>query len=100
MGSRRDGRAMLTGIPDTDVHVATRTAWHTLAERVLAPARHAASGHIGLRPAPGGFTTGDLGDGRTISVDGTELVITKGGQSRRTPITTLGAAAAFVGVAP
>ncbi len=91
---------MLTPIPDTDVHVATRTAWHTLAERVLAPARHAATGRIGLRPAPSGFTTGDLGDGRTISIDGTDLVVTSGADTRRAPITTLGAAAAFVGVAP
>jgi hypothetical protein len=91
---------MLTPIHDVDAHRATRTAWHTLAERVLAPARHAATGHIGLRPAPGGFTTGVLGDGRAISVTGTDLVLATGGQHRRTALTTLGAAAAFVGTAP
>jgi len=91
---------MLTPITDTDVHVATRSAWHTLAERVLAPARHTATGHIGLRPAPGGFTTGDLGDGRSIAVAGTEIVVTSTTGTRRAPISTLGAAATFVGVAP
>jgi hypothetical protein len=91
---------MLTPIHDVDAFVATRSAWHTLAERVLAPARHAASGRIGLRPAPGGFTTGELSDGRSISVDGTELVIATAAAAKRVPITTLGAAAAFVGVAP
>src|SRR3954470_6306012 len=91
---------MLTPVTDLDAHLRTRTAWHTLAERVLAPARHAASGRIGLRPAPGGFATPEFGTGCTIAVDGTELVVTDGSTSRRVPITTLGAAAALVGVAP
>ena len=43
--------------------------WHTLAERVLAPARHAATGHIGLRPARAGIATPPF-DRRTIAVDG------------------------------
>src|SRR6476620_4515469 len=95
-GPAWDGTTMLTPITDTDVHVATRTAWHTLAERVLAPARHTATGHIGLRPAPGGFTTGDLGDGRSIAVAGAELVVANTSGARRAPISTLGAAATFV----
>src|SRR4051794_16225489 len=89
---------MLTPIEDLDAFVTTRTAWHTLAERVLAPARHAATGHIGLRPAPGGFATPEFGAGRAIAVDGNELVVTAGPVHERTPITTLGAAAVAGGV--
>ena len=36
---------------------ATREAWHRLAEHVLAAAQYAATGDIGLVPAPGGFAT-------------------------------------------
>jgi hypothetical protein len=91
---------MLTPVEDLDAHVATRAAWHTLAERVLAPARHAASGRIGLRPAPGGFATPEFGVRRSLAVDGTELVASAGTTTRRRPITTLGDAAEFAGVAP
>ena len=65
---------MLAAITDLDAYVSTREGWHTLAERVLAPARHAATGRIGLRAAPGGFTTPEFA-GTTVSVDGTDLVI-------------------------
>jgi hypothetical protein len=85
-------------ITDLDAYVATRTAWHTLAERVLAPARHAATGRIGLRSAPGGFATPSFGADRVLAVGGTELTITDGHTTRRHAISTLGAAAALVGV--
>ena len=91
---------MLPPITDPGEYVATRTAWHTLAERVLAPARHAATGRIGLRPAPGGITTAAFGDGLTIAVDGDELVRTHGPAVTREPITTLRAAAALAGTDP
>lgn len=91
---------MLAPISDLDAFVATRRSWHTLAERVLAPARHRDAGRIGLRAAPGGFATPSFGAGRVVAVEGTELVITEGGTSAREPITTLGAAAAAVGIEP
>ena len=63
---------------------------HALADWVLAPARHAHDGHIGLRATPGGF-------GHDLArIEGTDLAC----GDRRTPITTLAAAAAFVGVPP
>lgn len=89
---------MHSPITDLDTYVVTRTAWHTLAERVLAPARHAATGRIGLRSAPGGFATPSFGVDRVVAVDGTELIITDGTNTRRHRISTLGAAAALVGV--
>lgn len=90
---------MLAPITDLDAYRATRTSWHALAERVLAPARHRETGRIGLRPAPGGITTGPFGaDDRSIALDRDAIVVTAGGGSRREPVTTLGAAAGFVGV--
>ncbi|MEP6626014.1 MAG: hypothetical protein ABJC79_16315 [Acidimicrobiia bacterium] len=90
---------MLSPIPDVDVYVTTRTSWHTLAERVLAPARHGATGRIGLRPAEAGVTTPPF-DGRTITITGTELSITDRSNTTRSPITTLRAAAEAVGIDP
>jgi hypothetical protein len=91
-------------IKDLDEYIATRTAWHTLGERVLAPARHAASGRIGLRVGAGGVTTPPFeltdGDTRTLAIDGTELIVTDGASTHRHAITTLGAAAEFVGTDP
>lgn len=91
---------MLAPITDPDAFLATRRSWHTLAERVLAPARHRDSGHIGLRAAPGGFATPSFGAGRVLAVNGTELVITEGGTTTRHPITTLRSAADTVGIEP
>lgn len=91
---------MLQPIDDVDTYLATRTAWHTLAERVLAPARHAATGRIGLRYAPGGFATPTFGAEQTVAVDGADLVITKGATTTRVPLTTLADAAAAVGTDP
>ena len=91
-------------IKDLDEYIAARTAWHTMGERVLAPARHAATGRIGLRVGAGGVTTPpfDLtnGDTRTVAIDGTEIVVTDAAGTRRRAITTLGEAAAFVGTDP
>ena len=90
----------------------TRVAWHTIAEHVIAAARHRATGRIGLRPLPGGFGSPwfpasgeDGGDEQRIRIDGTDLVVeerTDDGPhfSRREPISTLRAAGAFVGMEP
>jgi len=80
----------------------TRDSWHRLAEHVVSPARHAVTGRIGLRPAPGGFRTPPFGDrDRVVAVDGAELVLRErdAGQ-RRAPVSTVRAGAAFVGVDP
>ena len=88
--------------------VATRQSLHAVAEQVLAPALHHATGRIGLRAAPGGFATPwfplDGGGERRIRVDGTDIVVETRGAGEedllREPLTTLRAAAAFVGIEP
>jgi hypothetical protein len=72
--------------------VRTRLAWHALAEWVVAPARQALDGHIGLAATPGGFGSPMVG----VRVDGGALVV---GNDRR-DLTTLAEAAAFAGVEP
>lgn len=83
--------------------ISTRLALQSVAEHVLCAARHAATGRIGLRAAPGGFTTptfpSEHGE-RVVAVDGTELVVHDGRGERRAPLTTVGEAAALVGIAP
>ena len=74
----------------------TRGSLHRLAEHVLAPARYAANGKIGLRWTPGGFGTPFFADARQVRVEGSEIVV----DDRREPITTVAAAARLVGVAP
>lgn len=79
----------------------TRRGWHRVAEHLLAAAQYAETGRIGLRPVPGGFATRQpLRDGLALAVERTDLVVTDVSGTRRTPLTTLGAAAAFAGVTP
>jgi hypothetical protein len=90
----------------------TRVSWHTIAEHVVAAARHRATGRIGMRPMPGGFGSPwfpasgeDGGDEKRIRVEGTDLVVeerTDEGPhfTRRQPISTLRAAGALVGIEP
>jgi len=78
----------------------TRRGLHSLAEHVLAPDLHRATGRIGLRVTPGGFGQPEhLVDGvrRRLRIDGDRLVVDHdaGGESWH-PITTLGDAAALV----
>ncbi|HEU4839891.1 MAG TPA: hypothetical protein VFT09_00565, partial [Ilumatobacteraceae bacterium] len=61
---------------------------------MIAPARLERAGEIGLTPLPGGFGTPPLPDGTAIAVRGGDLVDGDG----VVPITTLRAAAAFVGI--
>ena len=89
---------MLEPLPDS--FIAARDGMHALAEHVLAPARYRSDGHIGLVPTPGGFGTPTFGDGERVRVDGVELVHERPGTSTRVRITTLGAAAQFVGISP
>jgi hypothetical protein len=87
---------MLEPLPDS--FDAARDAMHALAEHVLATARYRAEGRIGLVPTSGGFGTPTFGDGERVRVEGVELVHERPGTSTRVRITTLGAAAQFVGV--
>lgn len=88
---------------DLGALIASRRGLHAVAERVLATDLYARTGHIGLRPAAGGVTTptmtGDHGE-RQVRTDGAELVVVDGDDQRRAPLTTLDAAAHFVGVEP
>ena len=80
---------------------ATRDGLHRVAEHVLAAARYAATGQIGLVASPGGFRTPPFGtDGRFLAVDGAELVAGGAAGSRRAALTTVRAAAEFAGVTP
>ena len=83
--------------PLPDRFAATRDSMHALAEQVISAARYRATERIGLRPTPGGFGT-PLDDAEVVRVDGIELVHTREGDERRAPISTLAAAAEFVGV--
>jgi hypothetical protein len=78
---------------------ATREALHALACYVIAPARLASDGHIGLRPVEGGIGTPWLEDGSRVRVSGAYLVVDVDGVGCARPITTLRDAAALAGVA-
>jgi len=81
--------------------VRTREALHAVAEHVLAPARYQRTQRIGLRVTPGGFGTPPFPDGpgeRQLCVRGTSLVDRVDGTERTTVLSTLRAAAEFVGV--
>src|SRR3954468_20948374 len=75
---------------------ATREALRSLACYVIAPARKARTGRIGLRPTGDGIATPPFDDGTHIGVRGDRLVVDA---DDGVPITTLRASAARVGVA-
>src|SRR5260370_41561080 len=77
---------------------ATRDALHALAEQVVSAASFHATGHMGLRRMPRGLGTPMFGDRERVRVDATALVHERAGATRRHELTTLRAAAAFVGV--
>ncbi len=76
---------------------ATRDALHRLAEEVIAPARAAVNGKIGLRFTAGGFGTPFFGDDVQVRVRGELLVVADARGERSTSITTLAGAAAHLG---
>jgi hypothetical protein len=78
---------------------ATREALHRVADQIVAAARKP-DNEIALVVTPGGFGTPPFEfDGRTIqvTVDGAELVVAEDDAERRTEISSLAEAAAFVG---
>jgi hypothetical protein len=77
-----------------------RESLHTLAEHVLAPARHAATGKIGLRYTHGGFGTPFFDDDRQIRIEGNELVSEDRDDRRTAQLTTIRDATIFAGIVP
>lgn len=83
------------------VLVHTRNALHSLAEHVLAPSRQQIDGRIGLQPTTQGFGTPVLAaptGPRQVMVQRDRLVDRVGPTERVQRVTTLGAAAAFIGL--
>ena len=78
--------------------VQNRIALHHLAAYVIAPARHRVSERFGLRATANGFGTPEF-EGRCIRVEGGQLIDERGSEGRRAPITSLNAAAEFLGEA-
>ncbi len=76
--------------------VTTRLALHRLAAYVIAPARHRQTERFGLRATDGGFGTPIFAE-RRIRVAGLVLFDEVGETKRSAPITTLNAAAEFLG---
>jgi hypothetical protein len=85
--------------PDRGALVATRTAWHTLAEQVVAPARYRANGKIGLRFTRSGFGTPFFGADEQVRVGADGMTHVVAGAATVRPITTIGAAAGALGIA-
>jgi hypothetical protein len=84
---RRLGR-----LDDVRTFGATRDALHTVAEHVLAPARHAANGKIGLRFTHRGFGTPFFWhDDRPtqLRVAGTDVVVVHGDDVTTTPLSSV-----------
>ncbi|WP_419838017.1 hypothetical protein [Candidatus Poriferisodalis sp.] len=97
---------LLAELPDD--YLASVEDYHRLAYAVVGEARRVATGRFGLRSLERGFGTPvfDVAMGRAgemecqVWVAGDELFATEGGVQRSTHITTLNAAAEFVGVSP
>ena len=94
---------LLPPIADLDALARTRHAWHTVAEHVLAAARHRATGRIGLQVTPRGCGTPPYerdGAIEEVRIAGRDLVVRIGDEATTTPLTTLADAAAVVGIEP
>ena len=92
------GRGRLPEVP-ADYPV-IRDAYHRLAYGVVAEARRVANTKFGLRYTRGGFGTPFFGDDEQVRVEGTQLIHQKAGYADAIEITTLQAAADFLGVEP
>jgi len=75
----------------------TRRSLHRVAECVVAPARTHANSKIGLRYTRGGFGTPFFSVEKQVRVEGADIVVASGGQERRAPVSTIGAAARLLG---
>ena len=92
------------GSPIDEAHLsATRLGLHQIAEHVLAADLYRHTGRIGLRPTPGGIGTPTFivdGTTRQVRVNGNELVVVQGDERLTCLLTTVGDAAAFLGLEP
>lgn len=86
----------LSAVPDH--YPVRRDDLHRLAYGVVSNARKAANGKFGLRWTLGGFGTPFFGDDVQVRVEGRLLVVQSGNGVDAQPITTLRAAADFLGV--
>ncbi len=89
--------------PADDPVVRARLGVRQVAVHVLARRRFTVAGRFGLRPAPGGLATpmfdGDgTGAGEVLRIAGATLVVERGSDVHAETLTTLGRAAAVVGV--
>jgi hypothetical protein len=85
--------------PLSDSFVSTRLALHRVAEELVAPARKPPN-EIALRRTPGGFGTPPFEfEGQTVQVrvEGSELVVDRGGDSERIPLASLAEAGEKLG---
>lgn len=89
-------RRRLAQLPSS--FAATRAAGHQAAFFVVSPARHAATGKLGLRWTRGGFGTPFFGDDEQIRIEGDRLVVQHRDRVRSQQLTTLIDAAEFVGI--
>ncbi len=88
----------MNAISKVHAHLAaTRINLHRLAAYVIAPARYRLTERFGLRATEGGFGTPPFGEQRRIRVAGLDLIDELAGEQRIAPITTLNAAAEFLG---
>lgn len=87
----------LAALPET--FAATRAALHSVAERIVAPARKP-DNEIALVATPGGFGTPPFelaGKRLQVRVEGVELVLERDGAVERAPLESLSAAARMLG---
>lgn len=84
--------------PLPDRYVETRDALHQIAFFALGPVRYKAEERMGLQAAPGGFGTPRF-DGKVARVEGDSLILEESEKVATQTITTVRAAAAFLGVA-
>lgn len=93
---------MITLLPigDPATFESTRDALHTVAEHVLAKARFLDDGEIRLTAFDGGFATPLLQGHRRVRVVAADIAVDDDQVVRRAPLTTVAAAADFVGIDP
>ena len=94
LGARRGLPAVPAGYP------AARNGFHRLGYSVIAEARRAANTKFGLRYTHGGFGTPFFGDNEQARVEGNSIVMQRGSSVETAVITSIAAAADFVGVEP
>ena len=93
----------LPPLPARRAFAPTRTAWHTVAEHVLARARYDANGKIGLRYTRRGVGTPwfrHRDADAQVRIEGSSVVVHRDGDTRSIPMTTVAAAAELAGVEP